>query len=103
MSLDSLIGRKVGMTSIFDSAGAMLGVTVLEVGPNRVMHRRTKAKDGYDSVVLGYGEAKASRAKKPQLDAAKKAGIDTAAKVVREVRVAEGEALKAGDMVRMAD
>ena len=103
MSVDSLIGRKVGMTSIFDAAGAMLGVTVLEVGPNRVIERHTKDKNGYDAVVLGYGEAKASRAKKPQIGTAKKAGLDTAAKIVREVRVAADEALKPGDTVRVAD
>lgn len=103
MSLDSLIGRKVGMTSVFDASGAMLGVTVLEVGPNRVLERRTKAKDGTDSVVLGFGERRASRAKKPQVGSAKKAGMETAAAIVRECRVAADEALKAGDMVGVAD
>ena len=103
MSVDSLIGRKVGMTSVFDDSGAMLGVTVLEVGPNRVLERRTKDANGYDSVVLGFGEARASRAKKPQLGSAKKAGLETAAAIVREVRVAADEALKAGDTVRVAD
>jgi large subunit ribosomal protein L3 len=103
MSLDSLIGRKVGMTSIFDEAGSMHGVTVLEVGPNRVMARRTTDKDGYDAVVLGWGERKASRAAKPQLAAAKKAGLEAAASRLREVRCAADEALKAGDLVRVAD
>jgi len=103
MSVDSLIGRKVGMTSVFDASGAMLGVTVLEVGPNRVLERRTTAKDGYESVVLGYGERRASRAKKPQVGSAKKAGMETAAATVREVRVGADEALKAGDTVSVAD
>jgi large subunit ribosomal protein L3 len=103
MSVDSLIGRKVGMTSVFDASGAMLGVTVLEVGPNRVMERRTKDSNGYDAVVLGYGEVRASRAKKPQVGSAKKAGMETAAATVREVRVAAGDTLKPGDTVRVAD
>ena len=103
MSVDSLIGRKVGMTSIFEASGAMIGVTVLEVGPNRVLERRTKAKDGCESVVLGYGETRASRAKKPQVGSAKKAGLETAAAIVRECHVAADEALKAGDTVRVAD
>ena len=103
MSVDSLIGRKVGMTSIFDAAGRMLGVTVLEVGPNRVMERRTTGRDGYESVVLGFEEAKASRAKKPQLGAAKKAGLDAAAQFIREVRCGKEVELKAGDTVRVAD
>jgi large subunit ribosomal protein L3 len=103
MSLDSLIGRKVGMTSVFDASGAMLGVTVLEVGPNRVVERRTTARDGYEGVVLGYGEVRASRAKKPQVGAAKKVGLDATAQVVREVRCKADEALKPGDTVRVAD
>lgn len=103
MSVDSLIGRKVGMTSVFDAKGSMLGVTVLEVGPNRVMGRRTTENDGYDAVVLGLGERKPSRAKKPQLEAAKKAGIDSAAAILREVRCSKDEVLKAGDTVRITD
>ena len=103
MSVDSLIGRKVGMTSVFDASGAMLGVTVLEVGPNRVMERRTTAKDGCESVVLGFEERRASRAKKPQVGSAKKAGIETAASFLRDVRVAAGETLKPGDMIGVAD
>ena len=101
--MDSLIGRKVGMTSVFDKTGAMLGVTVLEVGPNRVMARRTAGKDGYDAVVLGWGEAKASRAAKPQSEAAKKAGAGAAAQLLREVHCRADEALKPGDTVRVAD
>lgn len=101
--MDSLIGRKVGMTSVFDASGAMLGVTVLEVGPNRVMERRTKDSNGYEAVVLGYGEARASRAKKPQVGSAKKAGMETAAQTVREVRVAADDTLKPGDTVRVGD
>lgn len=101
--MDSLIGRKVGMTSVFDASGAMLGVTVLEVGPNRVMERRTKGSNGYEAVVLGFGEARASRAKKPQVGSAKKAGMETAAATVREVRVTAEDTLKPGDTVRVAD
>jgi large subunit ribosomal protein L3 len=103
MSVDSLIGRKVGMTSVFDASGAMLGVTVLEVGPNQVLERRTKDKNGYDSVVLAYGQARASRAKKPQIGSAAKGGLPGPAAVLREARVAADDAVKAGDVVRVGD
>src|SRR5262245_38493743 len=103
MSVDSLIGRKVGMTSIFDAKGSMVGVTVLEVGPNRVLLRRTAERDGYNAVVLGWRERKPSRQRKPQLAAAKKAGVESQAATVREVRCVADEALKAGDTVRIAD
>ncbi len=103
MNLDSLIGRKVGMTSVFDETGAMLGVTVLEVGPNRVVGRRTAKEHGYDAVVLGYGEKKPSRAAKPQVAEAKKAGLEGPPAFVREVRCAADAAFKVGDAVRVAD
>lgn len=103
MSVNGLIGRKVGMTSIFNESGSMLGVTVLEVGPNRVLARKTPERDGYDAVALGYGARKASRASKPQAVAAEKAGLDAAPAVVREVRCDSDEALKPGDTVSVAD
>ena len=101
--MDSLIGKKVGMTSIFDASGAMLGVTVLEVGPNRVVYRRTSERDGYEAVALGFGAKRASRARKPQVGQAQAAGLDHAPALVREVRVKADEALKAGDTVRLGD
>jgi large subunit ribosomal protein L3 len=60
-----LIGKKLGMTQIFDEKGAPQGVTVIEVEPNLVVAQRTLEKDGYSAVVLGWGQIKASRRKKP--------------------------------------
>ena len=60
-----LIGKKLGMTQIFDEKGAPQGVTVIEVEPNLVVAQRTPEKDGYSAVVLGWGQIKASRRKKP--------------------------------------
>jgi large subunit ribosomal protein L3 len=60
-----LIGRKLGMTQIFDEQGAPRGVTVIEVEPNLVVAQRTPEKDGYSAVVLGWGKRKPSRRKKP--------------------------------------
>ena len=47
MSVNGLLGKKVGMTSVFDAAGSMLGVSVIEVSPNQIVVRRTKERDGY--------------------------------------------------------
>src|SRR4030042_1661075 len=60
-----LIGKKLGMTQIFDEKGAPQGVTVIEVEPNLVVAQRTPEKDGYSAVVLGWGQIKVSRRKKP--------------------------------------
>jgi large subunit ribosomal protein L3 len=62
-----LIGRKVGMTQIFNEAGALVPVTVLKVEPNLVIQQRTGEKDGYSAVVLGAHAKKESRARKADL------------------------------------
>lgn len=103
MSVNGLIGRKVGMTSIFDASGSMLGVTVIEVGPNQVVARRTKDADGYEAAALGFGKRRASRVRKPQAKALEKAGIQDAPALVREFPLREGADPKVGDVVRAAD
>ncbi len=57
--MDGLIGKKIGMTSVFDDAGKYVACTVIEAGPCVVTQVRTEEKDGYDALQLGYGEAKA--------------------------------------------
>lgn len=54
--MSGLIGKKIGMTSIFDAAGSLVGCTVIEAGPNVVTHVKTVEKDGYSAVQLAYGE-----------------------------------------------
>lgn len=56
--LEGLLGRKVGMTHLFQADGAALGVTVIEAGPNTVTQIKTEEKDGYQAAQLGFGEAK---------------------------------------------
>lgn len=101
--LNELIGRKVGMTSVFDPSGAMVGVTVIEVQPNVVVGRRTAAKDGVDAAVLGAGARKASRTAKPQAGQAAKAGLGAWPRTVKQTRVGADAALKQGDVVKVSD
>lgn len=54
--MSGLIGKKIGMTSIYDAAGSLVGCTVLEAGPNVVTHVKTAEKDGYNAVQLAFGE-----------------------------------------------
>lgn len=82
-----LIGRKVGMTQIFDKSGDLIPVTAIELGPNSVIQvKRSEDKDGYDAVQLGFLFQKASRLTKPELGHFEKAKVPVM-REVREIRV----------------
>ena len=81
-----IIGRKVGMTRIFDDAGNAIPVTVIEAGPCPVTHVRTEEADGYVAVQVGFGEQKAKRASKAEVGHVAKAGLSAAPRVLREFR-----------------
>ncbi|MBR7084482.1 MAG: 50S ribosomal protein L3 [Oscillospiraceae bacterium] len=61
-----IIGKKVGMTQIFDENGKMIPVTVVEAGPCQVVQVKTEANDGYNAVQLGFGDKKANKVNKPE-------------------------------------
>ncbi len=61
MKMKKLIGRKVGMTQLFDEKGNVTGVTVIEAGPNYITQVKTTEKDGYNAIQLGFGEVKAKK------------------------------------------
>ena len=99
-----LLGRKVGMTHIFTADGDCIPVTVLEMGPCTVIRRKTAAKDGYDAVVLGFGEVaekKEKRLSKAEVGVFKKAGTPVF-RHLKEVRPRDPKALgelKTGDVL----
>ena len=67
-----LLGKKLGMTQIFDSYGNVIPVTVIQAGPCRVIHRKNKEKHGYDAIQLGYEEVDEKRVTKPLIGHFKK-------------------------------
>ena len=67
MSQKGILGRKLGMTQVFDDANRVVPVSVIEAGPCRVVQLRTPERDGYSAVQLAFGETKASRLNKPEL------------------------------------
>ena len=69
-----LLGKKVGMTQVYDEAGKLLPATVIQAGPCAVTQVKTKDADGYSAVQLGYDDVKKSRRLKPSAGHAKKAG-----------------------------
>ncbi len=84
-----LLGKKVGMTQVYDKDGCMAPVTVIQAGPCKVMQIKTTDTDGYDAVQMGYDDKKASRAIQSAAGHAKKAGT-TAKRFIREWRLAAG-------------
>lgn len=92
-----LIGKKLGQTRVYDAKGVMHSVTVVFVGPNRVIQVKTQQSDGYNSVQLGIFEQKESRVAKPLLGHFKKHGVP-AFKKVKEFRNFTKE-VKSGDSV----
>ena len=94
-----LIGKKIGMTQLFDANGNVIPVTVLEVGPCAVVQKKTAERDGYDAVQLGFGDVKLSRVNKPMKGHFAKA--DVAPKhVLREFRLADTAAVNTGDVLK---
>ena len=96
--MQTLIGKKIGMTRVYDDAGVQVPVTVVQVGPCTVVQRKSAQTDGYEAVQLGFEEQKEARLTKPQQGHFKKAGAKPA-KVLREVRLVKGEDAKAGDVL----
>ncbi len=82
--MPGMIGRKIGMTQIFNDEGRAVGVTVLEVGPCRVVQVKSAERDGYDAVQLGFGRRRDVRTKKPQAGHAARAGLDHVPEVLAE-------------------
>src|SRR5581483_4911610 len=94
-----IIGRKVGMTQVFDADGTVHPATVIKAGPCVVVQAKTPQSDGYDSVQLGFVEETPAKANKPTQGHFKKANVP-ATRVRREVKLAAGgDAPKAGDQV----
>ncbi len=91
-----LIGTKVGMTSIFGEGGAMIPCTVIQVGPCVVTQKKSKDKDGYDAVQLGFGDAKEKNTTKPMKKHFEKSGASPKSKLVEFKGMDE---LNVGDVV----
>lgn len=96
--MPGLIGRKVGMTQIFDEDGVAVGVTVLEVGPCPVVQVKTVERDGYAAVQVGFGKVKSQRTRKPGAGHAARAGLDYVPEVLAEFDF-EGEELEPGQQL----
>ena len=94
----AIIGKKVGMTQIFDEAGKVIPVTVIEAGPCVVVQKKTEEKDGYKAVQLGFEEVPERKLTKPQIGHLKKAG-EARKRVLREFDLKNFAELNVGDSI----
>ena len=95
----AIIGKKVGMTQIFDEKGKVIPVTVIEAGPCVVVQVKTEENDGYSSVQLGFKDIKDRKLTKPQLGHMKKAGVQSK-KYLKEFRLDDPSSLNIGDELK---
>ena len=93
----AIIGKKVGMTQIFDEAGKVIPVTVIQAGPCTVVQKKTEEKDGYTAVQLGFEEVPERKLSKPELGHSKKAG--KALRVLKEFKLDNAADLNVGDEI----
>ncbi|HRP04814.1 MAG TPA: 50S ribosomal protein L3 [Opitutaceae bacterium] len=99
MSISTLIGKKLGMTQVYDAQNVLVPVTVVEAGPCAVVQIKTVENDGYHAVQLGFSQQKEKNTSKAELSHARKAGLAVAPRVLGEVRLSEKSALKPGDVI----
>ena len=96
----AIIGKKVGMTQIFDAEGKVIPVTVIEAGPCTVVQKKTEEKDGYTAVQLGYEDVAEKKLTKPELGHLKKAEVSPK-KVLKEFKLSNASEMNVGDEVKV--
>ena len=96
-----IIGKKLGITQVYDGANTLVPVTVIEAGPCPVTQIKTAQSDGYEAVQIGFGAQKTQRMSKPELGHLKKAGAEPLRKLA-EFRVENASEFKLGDVITVA-
>ena len=94
-----IIGKKIGMTQIFNEAGKVIPVTVVEAGPCVVVQKKTVENDGYNAVQLGFGEIRAKRVNKPMAGHFKKADV-ALKRTLKEFRLQDTDSVNIGDILK---
>ena len=95
----AIIGKKIGMTQIFDEKGRVVPVTVVEAGPCVVTQKKTVENDGYDAVQVGFGDQKPQRVSKPLTGHFKKGDV-APKKTLKEFRFSDCGAYNVGDLIK---
>ena len=95
----AIIGKKIGMTQIFDEAGRVVPVTLIQAGPCTVVQKKTAEKDGYEAIQLGFENVKEKHMTKPEIGHQKKAGIEELKKVLKEFALKDCSKYNVGDVL----
>ncbi|MEE8169985.1 MAG: 50S ribosomal protein L3 [Phycisphaerae bacterium] len=98
----AILGKKIGMTRVFDERGRSTPVTVIQAGPCHVLQVKNVDTDGYDAVQIGFDDAKSGRATQPIIGHCAKAGVRPK-RFIREIRLSEPADREAGDEVTVSD
>jgi large subunit ribosomal protein L3 len=98
--MEAIIGKKIGTTRIFDAKGEAVPVTVIEAGPCPIVQIKTKQKEGYDAVQLGFGGKRKTLFTKPVLGHFSKVKLEPKRKL-KEVKYREGEKLEIGQQIKV--
>ena len=96
----AIIGKKIGMTQIFDEAGHVVPVTLIEAGPCTVVQKKTAEKDGYNAIQLGYETVPERKLTKPEIGHQKKAGLEEFKKVLKEFPLEDCSKYEVGDQLK---
>ncbi len=97
--ISEILGKKLGMTQVYDAQNVLVPVTVVEAGPCAVVQVKTVATDGYNAVQIGFSTKKTKNTAGGEMGHATKAGLDAAPRVLAEVRLTDAPTLKVGDLV----
>lgn len=100
--INTILGRKIGMTQVWNDKDEVVPVTVIQAGPCAVSQVKTVESDGYSAVQIGFGDIKLKNVNKPMKGHFDKAGVKPV-RYLREVRVPEGEEHTCGELVTVAD
>ena len=96
----AIIGKKVGMSQIFDASGRVIPVTVIEAGPCTVVQKKTEEKDGYCAVQLGFSTVKEDKLSKGEVGHFKKSGLTEVMKYLKEFKLDNSAERNVGDVIR---
>ena len=102
MSISTLLGKKIGMTQVYDAQNVLVPVTVVEAGPCPVVQIKTIQVDGYNAVQIGFSKQKSKNASKAEKNHAAKAGLEDAPRVLSEVRLDAPSTNKIGDVITVS-
>ena len=99
---NGILGRKIGMTRVYDENGRVIPVTVIEAGPCTILQKKTVSKEGYNAIQIGFLEKKESRLNKPEIGHYKRSG-GVGFYHVREFRVNDPESYEIGQQITLAE